>query len=152
MQVARAFAALATGVLPELGIVKSIGGEELARRGRPLEISAASLELVRRAMRSVAGEPGGSAHAALGPGELGFEMAAKTGSADLAPRPDDCDARVRKHTWLAGWFPAERPAAILVVFLHDTRATSSHSAIWVARAFLRRPELRAWLDEARKLE
>jgi len=43
---------------------------------------------------------------------------------------------MRKHTWLAGWFPAEEPRFVITVYVHDTSATASHSAAYVARKFL----------------
>lgn len=75
-------------------------------------------------------------------------MAAKTGSADLTSTAVD-GSRVLKHTWVAGWFPAEDPVGILVVFVHRTTRTSSHGATWLARQFLKRPEVTAWLAEER---
>ena len=43
---------------------------------------------------------------------------------------------MRKHAWLAGWFPAEEPRFVSTVDVHDTSATASHSAAYVARKFL----------------
>lgn len=147
-QIARATAALATGRLPDLRLIARVGEREVERRSRPLAITGASLDLVRRAMLACANEPGGSAQPALDAHELGFRMCAKTGSGDIgaaATSSEGVRGRVRKHTWLAGWFPAEEPRAVLVVYLHDTLATAGHSSIWVARQFLQRPEVRAWL-------
>ena len=44
-------------------------------------------------------------------------------------------------------FPAENPVGILVVFEHRTTRTSTHSAIWLARQFLKRPAVKAWVAE-----
>jgi cell division protein FtsI/penicillin-binding protein 2 len=44
--------------------------------------------------------------------------------------------KLRKHTWIAGWFPADNPRAIVVVYLHDVSETSSHTAVYVAAQFL----------------
>ena len=150
MQMARAYAGLATGFLPDIRLVERIGDVELAPRGRRLALSAAALERVREAMHAVANEPQGSAYVALNARELGFEVAAKTGSADISQvkaDAEDGESRVRKHTWLAGWFPARRPALVLVVFVHDTLQTSSHTSVWIARQFLRRPEVASLLRE-----
>jgi cell division protein FtsI/penicillin-binding protein 2 len=150
MQVARAYAGLATGFLPDIRLVERIGEVELEPRGRRLALSEAALERVRSAMHAVANEPQGSAYAALNAGELGFEIAAKTGSADISQAKadaEDGEGRVRKHTWLACWFPARRPALVLVVFVHDTLQTSSHTSVWIARQFLRRPEVASLLRE-----
>ena len=99
-------------------------------------------------MDAVANEPQGSAFAALNAGELGLRMAAKTGSGDIDSRTvvtADGRARVRKHTWLVGWLPSHAPRHVVVVYCEDTLQTASNSAIWLARQFLRRPEVRATL-------
>lgn len=149
MQLARATAALATGSLPQMRIVKRIGATELPSESRPLSLSRASLEFVREAMEACANEPGGSAREALSVAELGWRFAAKTGSGDLGvERVETADgqARVRKHTWLIGYFPAEAPRYVLVVFCHDTLQTASHTSIWIARQFLQRAELREFVE------
>jgi cell division protein FtsI/penicillin-binding protein 2 len=105
---------------------------------------------VRAALVDVAETVGGTAYDALNEREVGIRMAAKTGSADLtatAQMSPDGVQRVRKHTWVSGWLPAERPLAVLVVFVQDTLQTSSHTAIWVARQFLRRPEVVRCIQE-----
>ncbi len=148
MQVARATAGLATGRLPEVRIVKSIGGKVVEPASRPLAMSDSTLAFVRSAMRDVVESPEGSAHGkGLDTGSLGFDFACKTGSGDYAPfrdtpdlTPDDRRAmeagKLRKHTWIAGWFPADNPRAIVVVYLHDVSETSSHTAVYVAAQFL----------------
>jgi cell division protein FtsI/penicillin-binding protein 2 len=148
MQVARAFAGLATGRLPDLRLVGRIGGRELpASPTRPVPIDAAHLQRIRSAMIGVAEDPNGTAHKALGSQILGLELAVKTGSADLTGRRDeDGEYQVRKHTWVAGWLPRERPEAVFVLFVHDTATTSSHGAVHVARQFLEQPEVLAWLE------
>ena len=96
----------------------------------------------------VAARRDGTAHGALAARHLGFELAVKTGSADLVSRKDGETGRrvVRKHTWVAGWAPAEDPQVVLIVFVHDTQATSSHGAVYVARQFMRQPEVLAFLE------
>jgi cell division protein FtsI/penicillin-binding protein 2 len=87
----------------------------------------------------VANRPGGSAYEALRASEVGFYMCAKTGSADIDSRLEeapDGELRVRKHTWVAGWFPPEHPVAVVVIFVDDTIMTSSKTAVWIARQFL----------------
>jgi cell division protein FtsI/penicillin-binding protein 2 len=79
---------------------------------------------------------------------VGVAIAAKTGSADITSRDtrnDDARNIVRKHTWIAGWVPADEPRLVFVVFVHDTMTTSSHGAVYVAQALLIQPEVRAWL-------
>jgi hypothetical protein len=36
---------------------------------------------------------------------------------------------------------------IVVVFVHDTLQTASHSAIWITRQLLRRPEVQGYVKE-----
>ncbi len=154
MQVARAYAGLASGALPEMRLVKEIGGEEVPRVTQPLGISRANLEIVHDALDAVVHEKRGSAHSkGLGEEDLDFRLAAKTGSADyddgLVPRYGTRGRPIaefvmgmRKHTWLAGWFPSHDPKYVVVIYLHDTVTTSSHSAVFIARQFLTRPEVR----------
>ncbi len=150
MQVARATAALATGRLPDLRIVRALGELPLAPVSRRLEIAEPVLDFLRSAMLGVAAHSGGTAAPAeLVRERLGFSVAAKTGSADYAKAPVLPDGRrgpARKHTWFTGWFPAEEPRYVLVVFCHDIMVTSSHSTIWIARDFLDRPEVRGFLE------
>jgi cell division protein FtsI/penicillin-binding protein 2 len=150
MQLARATAALATGALPQARLVERIGTVEMERETRPLSLSRASLDFVREAMVACANEPGGSAREALNEQELGWRMAAKTGSGDIGVErfeTADGQARVRKHTWLVGYFPAEAPRYALVVFCHDTLQTASHTSVWIARQFLQREDVRAFLAQ-----
>jgi cell division protein FtsI/penicillin-binding protein 2 len=145
MQLARALCALASGKLPSMRLVRFIGGVEFAPPARELALSARSLELVRAGMTRVTQENGGTAFEALNERELGLRVAAKTGSADLESSGED-GGPVRKHAWFGGFFPAESPRYVLVVFLHDTRAGASKSAVWVARDWFLRPAVREWLQ------
>jgi len=153
MQVARAFWALAYGALPDLRLVQSVGGVELERPPAVrLPYSEAVLGAVRRYLVRVAAGVEGSARVALDPLELGWIVAAKTGSADLASRRSatdelgpDGDPRQPKHTWIAGWLPADDPQLVFCVFVNDTLATASHSAAWIARGLLLEPEVVAYL-------
>lgn len=149
MQLARATAGLATGLLPQMRLVRSIGGVEQPQSARPITLAPSALNFVRDAMEAVANEGGGSGQPALNERELGFRMAAKTGSGDIDTEvviTADGKPRVRKHTWLIGWFPAERPRWVVVVFCENTLQTASNSAIWLARQYLRRPEVKALLS------
>ena len=51
----------------------------------------------------------------------------------------------RKHAWISGWLsqddPHEDPRFVLTVLCHDTAATASHSAVYVAGQFLRSKEV-----------
>ncbi len=148
MQLARATAGLATGALPQARLVDRIGSTQFAPSARPLSLSRAALDFVREAMDACANETGGSAREALNETELGWRMAAKTGSADLSTErveTADGQSRVRKHTWLVGYFPAHAPRYVLVVYCHDTLQTASHTSVWLARQFLRTPVVREFV-------
>lgn len=148
MQLARATAGLATGVLPQARLVDRIGPTVLEPSARPLSLSGAALEFVREAMEACANEAGGSARDALNEVEMGWRMAVKTGSADISTErveTSDGQLRVRKHTWLIGYFPAHAPRYVVVVFCHDTLQTASHSSIWLARQFLRTKAVREFV-------
>ncbi len=134
VQVARAYAGLATGTLPQVSLVRTVGAGSLPALGRPVGIGDRALDEVRAALAKVATE-GSARGKGLDPVTLGFSLALKTGSADY--RATTPGQPVRKHTWIAGWFPATDPVAIVTVFLHDTSATSSHSAVYIASQFLR---------------
>lgn len=155
LQMARAFAGLATGELPELRMVRKVGEEFVPKAARRLALSSDTRRLIREALIDVC-EHGSAKKAALKRSDLGYAMAAKTGSADFLPmnaavlaslqlvnpeRPPS----MRKHTWVAGWFPADDPQAILVVYLHDVGVTSGKNAIFVAEQFMHRPEIAEFL-------
>jgi len=160
MQVARAMAGIATGTLPELRLALKIGDSVVPARSRPLGIGESSIAFVRDAMRSVVDSDKGSAHnRGLDAASLGFTFACKTGSGDyrefrdtpdLMPqdRADMVNRKLRKHTWVAGFFPAESPKAILVVYLHDVSETSSHTATYVAAQFLHTDAMKRWVAKA----
>lgn len=152
MQLARAMLALGTGAKRELRLVRAIGGRELSPGVRvPLGLGERHLEFVRSALRGVAADAHGTGHNALSQSQLGFTVAVKTGSADLQGRRDvegqEGHSGGRKHAWVAGWAPAEEPELFFVVFEHDTSATSSHGAVYLARQLLRQPEVLLWLAE-----
>ena len=145
MQVARAYAGLATGRLPEVRLVDRVGDRPLVRRSREVGLAPEVLDTVHQALYDVANAEGGSAAEALSASELGFYMCAKTGSADISnklERAPDGELRVRKHTWVAGWFPPKNPVAVVVVFVDDTLMTASKSSVWIARQFLTRNEVK----------
>jgi len=164
LQVARAYAALATGRLPDLRLVKRIGDQEQPAVSVALPISAKSLETVRKALRRVAVE-GTAAGKGLDEDTLGFTFACKTGSADyltvdvkvpknprarISSNPAAWKSGERKHGWVAGWFPAEDPVAVAVVYVHDTSTTSSYVATYVMSQFLRTDAVVDWLREQKR--
>ncbi|MBL8858614.1 MAG: hypothetical protein JNL28_08930 [Planctomycetes bacterium] len=161
MQVARATAGLATGMLPDVRIVDSIGGRKQPHTARRLPIREEHLASVRSALRQVVVDGSGSAHAkGLDDGSLGFSFACKTGSGDYLAFsessdliPADLEARtknkVRKHTWVAGWFPADAPRVVVVIYVHDTSETSSHTAVYVAAQMLQTQAVKQFLAKPR---
>lgn len=164
MQIARATAGLVTGRLPEITIVSSIGGVSVPLRSRELGLSDESREFVKRAMESVVRDEGGTAYnKGLDRSTLSFAFAAKTGSGDYKPfqKSDALSAgdlsdfeagKMRKHTWVAGWFPVDDPKAILVVYLHDVSKTASHTAVYVAAQFLRSAAVKRFVDGERAVQ
>jgi cell division protein FtsI/penicillin-binding protein 2 len=159
-QVARALCGLATGELPELRLVAGIGGREVPARSRRLAIKDEALSFVRASMAGVVEEVGGSAHGkGLDERTLGFRLAAKTGSADIGPirehpqlsaadRADKQAGKQRKHAWIGGLFPAERPRHVVVVYVSDTTETAGRTAAFVAAQFLRHEAVRELVQEA----
>jgi hypothetical protein len=105
----------------------------------------------------VVDEAGGSGHGkGLDPATLGFTFACKTGSADIGaireipgmPEEDraaGAAGKSRKHTWVSGWFPADDPQAIVVVYLHNVTETASRTAVHVAAQFLQTPAVREFV-------
>ena len=58
------------------------------------------------------------------------------------------ESGMRKHTWVAGWFPSDEPRAIVVIYVHDTSTTSSHGAVYLASQFLRSDAVKRYLERA----
>ena len=160
MQVARAYAGLATGVLPEMRLVN--GHKELQRPRESVELpfSPEVLGIVRRSLAEVVSHRDGSAHGkGLDVESLGFRVACKTGSADYRkgmvpdyPLTQRGQIRwvegMRKHTWVAGWAPAEDPKLVFVVYVHDTATTSSHGAVYLAAQLLASEAVQTYLSES----
>ena len=138
----------------------------LERRGRPVPAAGTALPFapehlatIRDLLGRVVTE-GSASKGRLGVDRLGFRFACKTGSADITSAengriPDGeggTTTGVRKHTWIAGWFPAERPQYVAVLLVHNTAATSSHGAVYVMSQFLQREERARLLSAAAMLE
>jgi len=159
VQMARAYAALATGELPTMRLVRRIGDEDVPTESTRLPIDDVHLVRIRSALHAVVHDTKGSAHdKGISPEDIGVMIAGKTGSADyreipagtseLPPLPDGepREDYMRKHTWFAGYLPSNAPRFVLVVFMHDTAATASHSATYIAGQFLRLPEVKFYLE------
>ena len=160
MQVARAYAGLATGFLPQMRLVS--GHEELQRERESSELPFSSevLSKVRESLVEVVSKRDGSAYGkGLDFESLGFRVACKTGSADyregMVPKyPLAERGRIewvegmRKHTWVAGWAPAEDPQLVFVVYVHDTATTSSHGAVYLAAHLLASEAVQNYMSES----
>jgi cell division protein FtsI/penicillin-binding protein 2 len=147
LQMARAYAGVATGNLPTMAFVSQARGISMLRPPMPLGFKAKNLAVVGDLMEQVVSR-GSASGKGLSSESLGFRVACKTGSADIGkgPVPDGSggwEEGMRKHTWVAGWFPVEQPEYVFVLLVHDTSATSSHGAVQLASQFLKRPEVRA---------
>jgi cell division protein FtsI/penicillin-binding protein 2 len=146
-QVARAYLTLARGSRVPLRLVDAVGDREVPwGEPVPLPYARASLDELRGYLEAVTNANAGSASDTLSRTQIGHVVVAKTGSADLSSRTEDGGA-VRKHTWVAGWLPAEDPQIVFAVYVHDTTATSGHSAGYVARDLLQKTAVMDWLKE-----
>src|SRR6185295_3884883 len=105
-------------------------------------------ETVLRDLEGVV-RPGGTAYeAGLDAPTLGFSFAGKTGTADTkdieggSREREHGQVKMRKQTWMVGWFPEEDPKAIVVVMIHDVVEASTTTSAIVASQFLRTPAVR----------
>jgi cell division protein FtsI/penicillin-binding protein 2 len=162
MQVARATAGLVTGRLPELRFDRDVGGVPTPHAARDLGLSPRTLAYIRDSLeQTITHKEGGTAYdKGLDVASLGFSFACKTGSADTwqfkkSPELTPADevamelGKMRKHTWIAGWFPVEDPKAVLVVYLHDVSETASHTSVYVASQFLRTSAVKKFVERSR---
>jgi cell division protein FtsI/penicillin-binding protein 2 len=152
MQIARAMTGLVTGRLPEVCIVREVGTRKIEPRSAELAVSKRARDIVLRDLEGVTKAGGTAFDTGLDVKTLGFTFACKTGTADTrkiegsSGEAVDGQLKMRKQTWIVGWFPVEDPKAILVVMLHDlTEASTSTSAI-VAAQFLHTPAVRQFLE------
>jgi cell division protein FtsI/penicillin-binding protein 2 len=109
-QVARAYAGLATGSVPELHLVARVGGRRTVPSSRPLGIPESALAPVRSALRDVPVRG-----TATGYRLAEFGVACKTGTAE---RGND----LANNAWLAGFAPARgnRPAIAFAMVVLNT--------------------------------
>jgi cell division protein FtsI/penicillin-binding protein 2 len=150
LQMARAYAGIATGQLPTMAFVSQARGVSMLRPPTSLGFDPENLALVRDLMEQVVLR-GSARGKGISPETLGFRVACKTGSADICkgPVPDGKGGwreGMRKHAWVVGWFPVQDPQFVFVLFVHDTSATSSHGAVQLAGQFLQRPEVAALIQ------
>ncbi|MBL8898026.1 MAG: hypothetical protein JNM84_10385 [Planctomycetes bacterium] len=126
LQIARAYAGVATGALPALRLVASIGGRAVTSSApRALEASPQALAIVREALARTVDH--GTANSLDG---LEWTVAAKTGTAERYKVAED-------HSWVAGWLPREEPRWVFVVFCERANNHGGRLAAPLMREFLK---------------
>jgi penicillin-binding protein 2 len=115
-QVARAYAALATGSLPRLHLVAEAGGRAVAPEATPLEIDEGALLAVRSALRAVP-----LRGTAAGHGLDRWPVSLKSGTAQLGGKI--------QNAWLAGYLPAHRgrPPVSFAMVIFDTELNGAEA-------------------------
>lgn len=127
LQVARAFAGLATGRLPVPHVVTRIDGKAVDHgQGRAVPIPAAHRELIIEGLSRVVAAPGGTARKAeLDPR---WEVCGKTGTAE--------NGRGGIDAWFAGFFPRSAPRYAFVVHIVDADGHGGEIAGPIARELI----------------
>lgn len=122
IQVVRALSAIANGgYLIEPRIIKK---EEENENKIKLEIDSQVLKIVQEGMRQ-----GVLEGTAKGLNYSDFEIAAKTGTAELGITKDNV------NSWVTGFFPYENPKYAFVIMLEKGKRTNLIGGVAVARAF-----------------
>ena len=117
LQLAVTYAAIANGgtvVKPHVGLKVVDGEGKLVRdlaagKGKKLDISAATLEVVRRGLVSAASAPTGTSAAVFA--GYGIPVAGKTGTAEVFGQGD--------YAWYASYAPADDPKYVVVVMIEE---------------------------------
>ncbi|MHB8991829.1 MAG: penicillin-binding protein 2 [Chloroflexota bacterium] len=130
LQVANSYAALARGgALMTPVLVGKPSGQSVqfqTQQKGNLPVSAANLDVIRRAMLGVTADPKGTAYYAFQGSNL--SVAAKTGSAEQTQGPDT-------HAWFAAFAPADQPRIALVAMV-ESKGHGAEVAAPVARKIL----------------
>lgn len=149
MQLALSYAAIANGgTLPQPRLVLRLESQDgitektfPARAGSTLPVSPAHLELVRRGLRAVVEETGGTGSRARVPG---VEVAGKTGTAQVVRleryeglEEHEIPVRYRDHAWFGAFAPFDDPEIAVAVFV-EHGLHGSTSAAPIAGRILRR--------------
>ncbi|GAB4242119.1 MAG: penicillin-binding protein 2 [Acidobacteriota bacterium] len=127
-QLARAMAAVATGRLVDLHLVK---GEQV--RQRPLQLSSDHLAVIREAMWRVVNREGTGRAAAV----TGFDVCGKTGTAQLVRREtwellsDEKKQLFAPNAWFVGFAPRDNPWLAVAVIVQQGES-GGHTAAPVA--------------------
>ncbi|HEX5135460.1 MAG TPA: penicillin-binding transpeptidase domain-containing protein [Planctomycetota bacterium] len=125
-QVARAYAAIATGSLPRLRLVAEVGGQAVPPERTPLGIDESALRMVREALVEVPRRGTAAGH-----GLERWPISVKTGTAQLGG--------ALQNAWLAGYVPEHRgrPAIAFALVLFDTELNAAAACAPVLEEFLR---------------
>jgi penicillin-binding protein 2 len=149
MQLALAYAAIANGgTLLQPRLVLRLESQDgitektfPTRPGSTLPVPPAMLELVRRGLRAVVEETGGTGSRARVPG---VEVAGKTGTAQVVRleryeglKEFEIPVRYRDHAWFGAFAPAEAPEIAVAVFV-EHGLHGSTTAAPIAGRILRR--------------
>ncbi|MFO0755446.1 MAG: penicillin-binding protein 2 [Byssovorax sp.] len=143
LQLALAYAALANGgtlYQPQLvRAVETANGtvvqEFSPRVRRQIDVRPENLALVQKALRAGVNEEGGTAfHASRGANLVNFDMAGKTGTAQVShhlARGAEAE-RVwyfnREHAWFAGYAPVKSPEVAVVALVEHGGVGGKHAA------------------------
>ena len=110
LQMARMVSVFANkGELVSPYVIKSIAGKDVSRyqkKNIKLNIKQSTINYVRRGMRGVVNDPGGTAKVLA---DVGVTVAGKTGTAQVSHGDS--------HAWFVGFFPYENPKYAICVFL-----------------------------------
>jgi len=125
-QVARAYAAIATGSLPRLRLVAEVGGRRVPPERTPLRIDESVLRIVRDALVEVPRRGTAAGH-----GLERWPISVKTGTAQLGG--------ALQNAWLAGYLPAHkgRPPIAFALVLFDTELNAAAACASALEEFLR---------------
>jgi len=150
MQLAVAYAAIASGELVQPRLVLRVEGENVEppapQRRTPVAVAPEHLALVRRGMTAVVEEPGGTGGRARVPG---VKVAGKTGTAQVVQlqhtegmKEHEIPIRYRDHAWFGAFAPADAPEIAVGVFvehgLHGSSGAGPIAQRILARYFEKR--------------
>jgi len=129
-QIARAYAALATGFLPRLRVAAVVAGHEIPPERAPLGIPEGVLRPVREALRDVPRNGTAAGH-----GLERWPVSVKTGTAQLV----GAGAGPLYNAWIAGYAPAHagRPAIAFALVVFETDEHGGEACAPRLAAFLR---------------
>ena len=141
LQLARAYAALATGRLPQVHLVERVVGKDGQNRHLsradpvPVPVARQHLAAVRIGLDGAVNDPRGTAH---GIASENLRIAGKTGTIHGTPDGGATSSSSKPNAWFASFAPADNPKVVVVVFV--ARGGTGGSAA----APLARQALDAW--------